>query len=72
MSIDKESIPLTPGFPRGVLSPSSTVELASPIRSSGVPTLLFPLVGDDWKKIGDEEGTFPSPINRLEARGVVA
>jgi hypothetical protein len=63
-------IPLTPGFPRGVLSPSSIVELASAMRSSGVSALLLPLVGDDWKKIGEEEGTAPSPIKRLEARGV--
>jgi hypothetical protein len=34
--------------------------------------LLFPLVGDDWKKIGDEDGATPSSISRLEARGVAA
>jgi hypothetical protein len=40
------------------------------MRSSGVSALLPPLVGDDWKKMGDEEGATPSPIRRLEARGV--
>ena len=67
--LKQKFIPLTPGLPRGVLSPSSTVELASAMRSSGVSALLSPLVGDDWKKMGDEEGAAPSAIRRLEARG---
>jgi hypothetical protein len=63
---------------RGVLSPSSIVdealrgELGSSIRASGVSALLlFPRAGEDWKNMGDEEGTAVSPRRRLEARGVV-
>lgn len=71
------TIPLMVGaFPLGVLSPSSIVEdsrigeLGSSIRTSGVSALLSAFEGEDWKNIGDDEGTAASPLSRLEARGV--
>ena len=39
------------------------------MRTSGVPALLGPLLGEDWKNIGDEDGTAPS-ARRRDARGV--
>lgn len=56
---------------RGVLSPSSACELASPMRTSGVSAPRCTLVGDeDWKNMGEDDGTFPSAARRLAARGV--
>lgn len=57
-----------------MISPSIalTGELGSSILTSGVSALLlFPWAGEDWKNIGDEEGTAASPLRRLEARGVI-
>ncbi len=64
-------------FARGVLSPSSMAdealkgELGSSILASGVSALLLPRAGEDWKNMGDEDGTAASPCSRREARGVV-
>jgi hypothetical protein len=47
-------------------------ELGSSILRSGVSALLlFPLAGEDWKNIGEDDGTGASPLRRREARGVV-
>lgn len=63
-------IPRMPVPARGVLSPSSTFELASAMRTSGVSAPRLPRIGDDWKNIGDEDGTLPSAAKRPAARGV--
>lgn len=53
-------------FPRGVVSPGSSILI------SGVSALSsFPLDGEDWKKIGDDAGIADSSLRRLDARGVV-
>lgn len=45
-------------------------ELGS-ILTSGVSALPFPLVGEDWKNMGEEDGIAASPLSLLDARGVV-
>lgn len=52
-------------FARGVTSPRSAV-LAGEL-DPGIPG---PLAGEDWKNMGEDEGTASSPLNRLDARGV--
>jgi hypothetical protein len=77
MSQYQRTIPLMAGiFPRGVISPRSVEGLAGGLDScilmSGVSAPpLFPLAGEDWKSIGDDDGTAASPLARLDARGVV-